>query len=480
MTRRTPRARRRRAGQTLIFMVLILVILLVVALWQFDLHKIIYVKHISRNAGDAAALAAARWQGITMNLIGELNVMQAVAITESLSRGETVSRDAEAIAELQARLNFVGPLVGFTAAQQAAKNNGLYANDDFTDRVLDHVSRVRGEYPHIYPDPYPATTGGTAWNDYAQMLSAIAGNEIAVYPENAQFFWDYANSAHYLLEPSFYDAISSTDWCWFLFNALSLLRDYSDWEDWPPLPLIQFPEPINSEYFGLHLRRVSVLEWLAFLDPNVNEEDIREIIRQIRSFADEPVDTRVAYQNSEIRATWYCYQPSRWANWTASLPAGFPFIGDIREPFDYTGADAAILVETPVDSRMPGGRGKTISWTAAAKPFGFLDNNTPPHRYGLVLPAFHEARLIPVDTSSASQSGSRPGWGIHIRYHLPPYTARGLDGLTPGCWYCNQLRTWEVDAFRDAGLEWLEVLSYTCLETGGPGGGPGGGTRRGH
>ena len=36
-----------------------MLILLFVALWIFDLHNILYVKTISRNAGDSAALAAA-------------------------------------------------------------------------------------------------------------------------------------------------------------------------------------------------------------------------------------------------------------------------------------------------------------------------------------------------------------------------------------------------------------------------------------
>ena len=48
-----------RSGQTLIFILLAVIFLLFVALWQFDLHKILFVKHLSRNGGDAAALAAA-------------------------------------------------------------------------------------------------------------------------------------------------------------------------------------------------------------------------------------------------------------------------------------------------------------------------------------------------------------------------------------------------------------------------------------
>ena len=64
----------------MIFIVMVVVILSFVVLWNIDLHKVIYVKSLSQNAGDSAALAGARWQAITLNLIGDLNVMQAVAL----------------------------------------------------------------------------------------------------------------------------------------------------------------------------------------------------------------------------------------------------------------------------------------------------------------------------------------------------------------------------------------------------------------
>ena len=50
---------KRRAGQTMVFLIVVLVILVFVVLWNFDLHKILYVKGITQNAGDSAALAAA-------------------------------------------------------------------------------------------------------------------------------------------------------------------------------------------------------------------------------------------------------------------------------------------------------------------------------------------------------------------------------------------------------------------------------------
>jgi len=171
-----------RSGQTLIFLVLIVVILAFVAIWNFDLHKTVYVKTLSQNAGDAAALAAARWQGLTLNLIGDLNILQAVAWTE----GDTDT--ASEIAALQARLCYVGPMIGFMASQQAAKNNGIYVNTRYTARVRQHAQDVRTVYPSLgddgrmmFEEPYPG-----CWQEYADMIETVADNGIAAGPDNAR------------------------------------------------------------------------------------------------------------------------------------------------------------------------------------------------------------------------------------------------------------------------------------------------------
>ena len=64
----------------MVFLIMVLVILVFVVLWNFDVHKILHVKSVTQNSGDAAALAAARWQATTLNLIGDLNLMHAVAL----------------------------------------------------------------------------------------------------------------------------------------------------------------------------------------------------------------------------------------------------------------------------------------------------------------------------------------------------------------------------------------------------------------
>ena len=459
-----------KSGQVLIFLALAMVLILFVVLWYFDLHKILFIKSKARNAGDAAAVAGARWQGVTLNLIGEVNILQAIALSEALARGETNNfAEAEALADLQARLCLTGPLTGFMAAQQAAKNNGIYTHAGFSDAVYAHAQEVQQEYSWRYPDaPYTnSPSPPTAWDDYAEMLEACAGQGIAAACDNTRYFFDFTDRDHSLLNPDFYDAISTRDWCWFYYNAYALLQNYSDWTSWDPLPLIDEPEPINSEIFGLGLRRAQTLETLP--------SGGNDILEQLESLAGQPLETGTV----SVAATWYCYAESVWKDWSEALPAGFPFLTDPKEEYAYLGADAAVRIEEENDRLTPGGTSDDITWTAAAKPFGYLDGPIRPDAYNLVLPAYHEVRLIPLDASTSPVGGSRPGWAEHIYHHLPAYAAAGPSALDGSCWYCTQLRTWEEGAFRQEGLDWLAQYSSTCTQSG-PGSGPGGGTRRGH
>jgi len=247
----------------MIFLIMVLVILVFIVLWNFDLHKILHVKSITQNAGDAAALVAARWQGITLNLIGDLNIMQALAL------GSGATETASSITNIQARLCYVGPMIALMAAQQAAKNNGIYPNDGFTERLLEHARMVRYDYPSrtgpdgemLFPEPYPG-----CWEEYADMLELIANDGVAAGPDNARYYGDYVGG-HYLLMIDFYEAIAGRNWCWFWHHndeyepqLLDLDSDgeaYANFHDWPDLPEIPHMEPVNSEIFGLGLSKIT-------------------------------------------------------------------------------------------------------------------------------------------------------------------------------------------------------------------------------
>ena len=240
-----------RRGQVILLVLFAAVALLVAALWLADVHHAVLAKDKTQNAGDAAALAAARWQATALDLEGELNLFHALALA-SLDHAAV-----EAVTNAQLRLLFAGPLAGVAAAQQAAMLNGAPANPDFKEFVLDCARTARrgygarlGDGSTAMPEPWPG-----AWDDYADALEAIAEGGVAAGVDNAAFLTD-PSGAHWLLDPAFYDAVLGRDWCWFFRRAPGLLEDYDDWRWWPAIPDADEDPAPGSELLGLRLRPV--------------------------------------------------------------------------------------------------------------------------------------------------------------------------------------------------------------------------------
>lgn len=461
-----------KSGQTLIFLALVVVMIAFCGLFYFDVHKVLHIKGISRNAGDAAALAGARWQAISLNLIGNLNVAQAVAITDSIAAGETASPEAELIADLQGRLKFSGPLFGFMAAQQVAKNNGMHNNEEFENFYRTHAANVAADYLSDYPEePFtPLPEFGNAWLEYADTLDLIADHGIAVDAENFRYFANYVDSSHILLNPSFYDAVAAPNWCWFYHNAYSVLLGYSNHTYWDPLPEIVEDPPENSEVFSLQLSSVSFLDSIPVPSGAATWAELLE------NFTDESVDPAIA----TFEADFAYYGGAQWGSWSSRIPSGFPWDESIRAEYDYSGADAA--VRTLADNYRHTGfsGGEYVNWTAAAKPFGSIDGGVP-NRFGVVLPAFTDVRLIPVDLASGTSGATRAGWRTFIMSELPRYIEFGPSVLRANNYYSQMLLRWENLEFRQAGVAWLEDNANICNQP--PprgGGGSQGGSFRGH
>ncbi len=463
----------------MIFLLMVMVILVLAVLWNVDIHKIIALKSRSQNAGDAAALMAARWQGITLNIIGDLNIMQAVAISEENAYA------LAAITNIQQRLLFTGPMIALEASQQAAKNNGIYENPAFSERMHEHAMRVREEYPYqtdgsgnmLFPEPYPG-----AWMEYADMLESVANNGVAAGPDNARFYSDRTDDNHTLLDQGFYNAVASSFWCWFFLHDYNLLETYENYLSWPPLPPIDNMGYENAEIFGLGLRSEQ-----APLGTMTSAPDpFTDILTSIAEDRDIGVITTNAMAAD---ALWFVYDPQRWGSWDAMASSGpnqFPLTGSLKDEYNYLGADAVSRIVAEDSSMLtPNQAAPGVIWTAAAKPFGRLNGNQRPNSYSLVLPAFHEVALIPVDASTRSGGGSYSiAWRNHIENHMEPYLSGGPPTLAPDCYYCQQLgmAKWENVAFRQSGLNWLLSNSYLCVlpPPSGPGGGGGGGTKIGH
>jgi hypothetical protein len=462
----------------MVFFIMIVVLLTFTALWNFDLQKLFRIKSVTQNSGDAAALMAARWQAIALNLAGDLNLLQAIA----LSAGDADALGA--ISNLQVRLRFTGPMTAMLASQQAAKNNGLHVNPAYTDFLHRHARRVAEDYTTavgadgelLFPEPWPG-----AWDVYSRMIATVADDGVAAAPDNMRLYNDHDTGGHLLYEIGFYEAIAGRNWCWFHFNAPTLLEDYVNFFPawWSALPEPPRSDVSNSEFYALRLDSdVRTMEGFGLTR---DEETERATERGLSGMISEMgMTTDVA---------WVVYDGS-WGAWSAAATSGefpFPFSGPVRDAYNYAGADAAVRVEATAGRLTPGTGGSSISnsltWTAAAKPFGALEGERPPTAYRLVLPAFKDVRLIPVDTSSAPAAGGfNLAWRKHMEEHLPDYMDDGPFSTKSSCWYCSQLRVWENEGFRLTGASWLRLHSARCIPTGGggSGGGGSGGSRRGH
>ena len=226
-------------GQVLILAVVALVLVIIAVLLLFDVQTVIRGKVKSQNAVDAAALTAAEWQKHSLNLIGELNLVRATATLISdpfLARGilddprsnageffsslqqpvdpakftlfpekkEFYNEDGtvnveklvaelnrvgmqkaylasvdDLVSQLQARISFVGPLIGFGAAQQAAKNNGVTYDDDAGEFYQYYLGLIGGSFDpngaSIYERITRSSIHGYPWREpYYHMVRSIA------------------------------------------------------------------------------------------------------------------------------------------------------------------------------------------------------------------------------------------------------------------------------------------------------------------
>ncbi len=466
-----------RSGQVVVFLIMAFTALVFVLLFNADLHRIIQRKDQVQNAGDAAALAAARWQGATLNLVGELNLLHALA----LANGQPAAVDA--ITNMQARLCFTGPMTALFAAQVAAKNNHIYVDPDMTALLNEHAARIRSTYTTLFDgsmyfsEPWPG-----AWDEYANMLSQVTADGIAAGPDNAQFFLD-PSAGHLLTEKAFYEAVEGRSWCWFYLHARGWIEAYSSFRDWPPIPDPEVNDYADSEIFGVGLR-----PFTSRLKTHFSASELEEQFHNA-GFDTVSASMLAATNVMDVVETWYLYNPGIWTEWTRIKPDGednFPVTGPVRPEYDTAGADAVLRVYATAERMTPGidggNRSDKVVWTAAAKPFGYLEDGTdkqrPDSAGAFVLPAFRDVRLIPVDAASGSENSSADiQWVRHIRSHLRPYLDVGTKDA--GCRFCNALTTWDKQAFRQEGIDWLALYCNECRVFS-SGGHRGGGSRRGH
>jgi len=201
-------------------------------------------------------------------------------------------------------------------------------------------------------------------------------------------------------------------------------------------------------------------------------EDLLEYLEETPPAADADLDM-MAWWGMNIECTWHYFE--RWS-WMQKRYAGsqmyhpdsddFPFHEGFKfkDEYNYGGANAAVDVRIGSEINTPGMQLAIgdIYWQAAAKPFGYLEDpngggRVAPMYYGLVLPAFHDIRLIHNDLSTRRSGVNAPGWEEHMYVHVPEYVEGGLPAIEENrCSYCDTLEKWEDEGFRDSLGSWLE------------------------
>ncbi len=437
---------RRQRGQTLVYVVMLMLILLVISIFLFDLQSFIRLRGKSQNAVDAAVLSAAGWQGRSLNIIGELNLVKATTLMiseiepiDDASEEGLLAADA-LITQMQTRVTYIGPLLGYIAAQQAAKNNGLREVPEFTESLRRHIGMNFGDtlngnslFEEIYADNIPYN--GYNWHDsYELMLLMLTVEKLAVKTVNTRYLAGMPQlvgpGADLLMDPSFYAAVQARSYCWFIrrgipedevfdFSGVELVADQKAF----------FP---GSEFLNLYVRfQVQVppfgtvqpfldgrglnrlpddqpglanLTWAVFDNSDMgwsNTSSYDFINRYLRSpFKDE-------YTYGGAAARMFCEaQPSlltgRWA-WKygqtdeektdlgKELQWSEAEFGDSGASFSSYGQRLSQAEQSMAELR----RSEVVYSSAAAKPFGKLTDSDPPQAAGVILPVFEQVRLIP-------------------------------------------------------------------------------------
>lgn len=335
--------RRYQKGQTLILGVLALLVLVLAIFFLFDLQHVVRTKLKSQTAVDAAALASANWQTHTLNVIGELNLIKACsalatdidpafepitfdqfAAMSSEERQEYIENQreqlteaADALTELQTRMSFVGPLLGFAAAQQAAKNNGMDNNDGYSTVVQNHLSRILDDSVYGNP-PLSQEIQGYEWRTpYSDMLWNILEGQggIAVAP-NTRFLGAPRLEGRepyisYMQDHRVYEAINANYWCYIRDLIRTLQNDsLSSGKWWGDIQIMldstSFPEeseyvPVDIDFFTGETPFQTALSSGAFTSVLADREDLATLDGEDFYLTDENGDILEDSDGNPIR-----------------------------------------------------------------------------------------------------------------------------------------------------------------------------------
>ena len=479
---------RRRAGQTLPIVVWIVAIVVVMLVVVFDIFYTARSKMFLFNSADSAALAAARWQGITLNMIGDVNLAHlAAAIDQSLSPTDrtNVIVGVNAIAE---RLAFAGPMMGLYAANECVRLNYEANNAHRLDKTvppdpdLSDVMRLEIDYIRQYQNELPNTDSWpTKVSDYLNMVETVFNAGVFVGIDNAQTFSGSIRGAHIYYQPGFYQAAQpNVSKRWFCLRnrcrhtlGEDAAHDPTS-DDLAATPHVSFQ---NSGFLGVgvEFRRMP----LSDVSPDAD----MTLVRLWNDYGGSPALTLDQLQESglidDTYFGWY-FLSSKWRRWTElaqDRSGNRPLVGTVRPEFDVYGAMAAARVRRDMIT-LAGVETNSVELTAYAKPFGELPWKArvtdvfgtwtpPPDPFDtfllpLVLPAYSFVRLVPCDAVPEEElNRANVAWIWHCAKHLSMNTRDGA------CRYCKICTNWE-NGWRELAMQWFKDYDHntSCIPLG--------------
>ena len=478
MTSRPSIRRSRNAGQTIMVLVWMIAILVILFLVVFDIFLITRTKMRLINTGDAAALAAARWQGTTLNLIGDLNLAHLAAACDETILPPDRTNIIHGINALAERLAFAGPVMGLYSANLIVLRNhtaNVNGNDRAvpTDKDLAAIITAERDFARSSLPDTPSWPG--RGNDYANMLQTILDNGVFVGADNARTISHGNIGNHiYYIRSFYYAAMPGGAKQWFCrycgnrhSEAISFLLHFSKPTS-DDLTVTIFDTSFqNAGFFG-----VDILAKPVIFDDMIIPDSESALLQYWNDYVGGPPVDAESIRASRVcfdsYFPWFFLDPysdsSVWREWREINPNGLrenPLVGTIQPAYGIYGAISATRVSRTA-SNLANKSSKSITWMAAAKPFGMLPNvrrvtdlfgewtagsdmNMP-----LVTPAFSFVRLISLGgVGAANLYKADYAWLIHLEH------VRN-NMRSPDCFYCKILDAWE-DGGAAAAAKWLQA-----------------------
>lgn len=427
-----------RSGQAVVLLLALLVAMAAMVFWMTDVHTLLMRKLRIQDGGDAACLAAARWQAAGLNLVGELNLIRAYMISAGLPREEV-----EAVYELQQRVALTTPFLAMLAAQQAARENACAPWPEETTRAVRDYFNLLGGLGSF--EGYHEA----AREDFLAMTDILFGDGMPIYAMPAVAVFESSTPLSLLLMRDFYEAVLANDRCWFL-RRQELLRTYAGPKSFGPLPELRTDPPFGLLLAGFE-SSLEELEQPVGTAPKIGMDGIRMQLARLRHPAMEEPQSDEDRKRRGQNHMWMGFDRNRWTPWY--LIDDLPMRAEVRACYDYQGPAAVVAVRS---------EDGTAGWLAAAKALGEVGGDRP-NDYPLVLGGFDRVRLIPIDAADRGLTALDPDWLTHLVAHLQEFVSRGTLAEHT-CRYCRALRIWSTPAFRFGTLEWLRLYGHTCRQ----------------